>query len=1474
MELTPANSGIQPNTVIRPADRLELKQDGSVDATKDQVEVKPRKPKKGKFEKAIEGTTKTLLTGIGFGSGLVGGGIIGAGIGATGSLATGLATSSLSLSGMGTAGMIGGIAGAVIFGAAGAFGGWEFGSVLIKGAKFLKDLVLSERPLSADEAAAYDMLKNAEDSKKETKKTFNYISKHLAADETIGDEVGLYCGILTHFTNKKSEEALSAYATIKEYLSPGAERNAALAGLGDFKKLFDSPESAMDALYAVMKERKENETVEQECRTFGAVAQGLKDSVVDYAVIDPAATQDVYMYLKERTAPGERPGVIDGTLGQLKGAKMKPDEVVKDLKTVVDSRQKGEDLAFETRNLMGLRAFTQDNGDAARKVYLEVKKSLPPGEDRPRLLPELGELRNTFGSAGGALEGLFTVLRNMNTSDRFAEETKGLREMAGELSKCQGSSVSPGDACDVYTFFKKNFPPEERKDAIASALGAFEGKNMEPAEIQKNLAALISSQEKGDELGSEAANLIGFIGMLGSGDKGREAYTSMKKYLPPGEARREVIPELEKFAATFGSKESSVDALTLVLQNLKGNDGFKEESEQFRNTAELLGKCTGAKISPDVANQAYLAIKTNFPQAEQKAALNDTLGQFGERKLPADEAIATLKTLIQWQQQGDSLKTETGTLFGILDRTEGHLGTARALYGLTKKYCDPGEARERALAEFDRCRDYFGTPEKGLYSFNTVISSLNKGETLEKESEALRSIAGSVKGCSVEGAGVSPEIACGVYSTFKSNFDPASRNDAIAATLGKFGQYRKLDPGEVAENVKLLVGSLKKGDDMAAETNYLMVLPEVTGENMAAARGVYSAAKKSLPSPDERSQVPEELKRFTQVFKSAGEAINALNIVLGGLNKDDTLAGESQFLRQCAGQLENCTTKTVDTATAGKVYGQLKSDFAPAERSAALKDTIEVFGKYSKMEPADAVENLGLLVKSLTKEDTLADESKFLMELRGKTAGRMDVARKVYSESKEHLKPGNERMQVPGEIDKLSQTFKGNDDAIAALDLILAHLDKQESFQAESSHLRSCAEFTKQSSSDAVTAKTAWEIYAPIEKNFAPQERDGVIAATLGQFPNYKKLSVADVKENLSLLISTLQGGEDLSQETRTLMELLDKTGGGMGDARALYGSAKKYLPPGGERNAVPDELGRFTQTFGSPKEGLNALQSVMANLKSNESLTSEGRDFRTCADYLKQCSGGSVSTTLSEDAYLTIKNSFSPGERSQVMGDTLGQMAQSRSLKADEAVKVLKKLIQARQREEDLGKETATLMELIQKTQNQDSAFKVYDTLKTSFSPSDRPQAMACFLKLQTMERSADDALDSFTELHKNRYSDDNLSDIVANYGQVYEASRSSSNAHRGAQALYKLISSYSRAGSDRDAAVDGLVRLIQAEQSISNGLDDAKSDMEYIHSRISSGERLPQETDKFIGFLRSERNSRRAQEKYEESKLIETWR
>jgi len=1477
MDMNPLdNRGISGATPIRMPESLKLDKSGNVEVQPSADKVEIRGKKDGAKESFLVKTTRTVLSGFGLGSGLVGGAVIGSGVAAGGDIMAGLVGHSLSWAAVSTAAKVGGVVGAALFGVAGVYGGWSLAGALIKSGSVMKNLILSEH-YTEDEAQALKMLKGAEDSGKDAKQVLRFISKNRAADEKASEEAGIYCGLLNQFGSKETDKALSAYASLKEYLPPGDARAAAVPELEKFTKTFGTATDGMDALYTVLQSLSSNETLAGESQNVRLVADGLKGCSSEHSVISPDVTGKVYGYFKSNIPPDERNNVISSTLGELGKLNIEPQEALGYIEPVISTREKGADLKGETRNFIGLTRMLDGDKNTAKQAYGEIKKFLPPGEERYNIMPELGRLSKSFGN--GCLDALFIVLRNLNGNDRCGAENSSLLDAADALRKCsgEGEKITAQMAGDVYTFLKANFAPDGRKEAQDAVLGQFGQVKMKPEDAVAHLKAIVTSLQAGESLATETQNFLGFLKAVdNNGDLARTAYTSVKKYLPPDKGRDHVLDEMGKFTASFGDSKKAIDGLETVLSNLKKSEDFSAESQMLRDVGDSLRKCTrdSSAVTPKEAGEVYLFLKENYGPAERKAVLAETLDRFGQGSMDFKDALENLKTLVKHQQQGDSMKAETDLLIGLKDRTDGDLQSARSLYSIIKKNLSPGDERAQGLKEYDSFRQVFGSTAESLQALGTVIGSLKSGENLAGEAENLRKTVDSIRQCSVQGSKIPSQVACDVFTTLKSHYSAGEQKAAVDATLGRFGSSAKLDPADAAANFKLLVTSLQKDDSLAAETDFLMALPEKTGSRMDKARLVYSAAKKALPSDEERSQVPGELSKFEKTFKSNDEAIAALNTVLESLNKGDGLAGEADILRRDADLLAKCTggKGQISTQNAAEAYKAIKSRFAPSEREGVMNATLEKFPEFRKLDVKDALANLTLLVSSLQSGESLAAETSFLMALPDSTGGSMDSARKVYAQAKQYLPPGDVRNSVPAELSRFAQAFGGAQASLEALELTLKNLNRSENFGEEAENLRGCAQYLKSCTSSGVTPANAQAAYSLFDSQFQPSDRDRAIDSTLGQFGSFTKLGFDDVMENLKMLLGTRQNGEDLRAETSTLMGLLKQTGGKMSDAREVYSSAKKCIAPGSERNAVPAELDRLAQTFGSPKEGVNALLTVLKGLKSNESFTGETETLRLCADSLKQCTSGysSVALSTASEIYRTLQKSFDDDQRRNVLSATLGQF---RRMSSDEAVQTFNYLIDSRQRGEDLGRETATLMNLTEKAGGSiDKGRKIYNSIKTKFPPQSRDEGLRSYMTLHSLEGSADNALDSFLGLYEDRKSDDDFSKCVSDYADIYRACGSSSSSRDNAMSVYKYLSSAFRSGYERDNARDAMKRLIGAEYG-SGGAASGKKDFQFVYTHMESGDNLPNEINTFIGFLQSERDSERAQQRYLDSKFRETW-
>lgn len=119
----------------------EVPKETSVAEPKDSFKKQTPVAKMTGLWKVAGNASKTLFTGFGFGSGLVGGFAIGGAIATTGNVIQALFRQSLTMAGATSAGLTGGIIGAAIFGISGALGGYQFGHAIVKGAHKLYTMI-------------------------------------------------------------------------------------------------------------------------------------------------------------------------------------------------------------------------------------------------------------------------------------------------------------------------------------------------------------------------------------------------------------------------------------------------------------------------------------------------------------------------------------------------------------------------------------------------------------------------------------------------------------------------------------------------------------------------------------------------------------------------------------------------------------------------------------------------------------------------------------------------------------------------------------------------------------------------------------------------------------------------------------------------------------------------------------------------------------------------------------------------------------------------------------------------------------------------------------------------------------------------------------------------------------------------------------------------------------------------------------
>jgi hypothetical protein len=533
MDSTPINVGINTNTPIRMPDRLELKETGDVqvqsasaDKVQDKVDI--NKGKTREKDGFIANSTKTVLAGFGLGSGVVGGGAVGAGLAGGGELLSGAIGHSLSWAGISTAAKVGGVVGAVIFGIAGTYGGWTFASGLIKSGTFFKRLLFTKEPLSDEQQQALNTLKQVEDNPKDANRVLKFISGSLGADENLQKETELYTGLLNHFTNKNTDAALSTYATFKKHLPPGEEREKAAGELGKLNQTFKTPEESMDALYIVLENLNAKDSVPQECDNFRSIVDSLKKCTPEHAEISPAVAGEAYSVLKKSFSPEERPAAIAATLGQFVDKKAEPGESMENLKTIVQNRQKDDDLASETKNLLGLISQADGNMETARLAYATTKANFAPGT-RGEALKNFFALNEIEKTPKEAAAVLVALSKGLYEGEKFPEQM----QFYTDIHKLVDSSAKPADSAlaaykTITAGFKKG---KEREDAMAQftkLVSAETAAKQDVGNAAADLEFVNSHMSSGEKLADQVDAFVGLIASTGSSSKAQQAYVDAK----------------------------------------------------------------------------------------------------------------------------------------------------------------------------------------------------------------------------------------------------------------------------------------------------------------------------------------------------------------------------------------------------------------------------------------------------------------------------------------------------------------------------------------------------------------------------------------------------------------------------------------------------------------------------------------------------------------------------------------------------------------------------------------------------------------------------------------------------------------------------------------------------------------------------------------------------------------------------------
>jgi hypothetical protein len=533
MDSTPINVGMTQNTPIRMPERLELKDTGDVqvqaasaDKVEDKVDIKKGRVKEK--DGIIANTTKTVLAGFGLGSGLVGGAAAGAGIGGGGGALSGLLGNSLSWASVTTGAKVGGVVGAVLFGVAGTYGGWTFASGLIKSGKFVKKLLFTKEPLSQEAQQALNTLKTVEDNPKDANRVLKYINGNLGSDENLQKEAELYTGLVGQFTNKNTDAALSAYATFKKHLPPGEERDKALGELGKFNQTFKTPEESMDALYTVLENLNAKDNVSQECDNFRSIVDSLKKCSPEHAEISPAVAGEAYSVLKKSFSPEERPAAIAATLGQFVDKKAEPKESMENLKTIVQNRQKDDDLANETKNLLGLAAQTDGNMETARLAYTTTKANFAPGT-RGEALKSFFALNDVEKTPKEAAAALLAINKGLYEGEKLPEQVQFYTDM----HKLVDSSAKPSDSAlaaykTITTGFKKGKDRDEAVEQFTKLVSAEGAAKQDVGNAAADLEFVSSHMSSGEKLGDQVDKFIGLLASQGSSSKAQQAYVDAK----------------------------------------------------------------------------------------------------------------------------------------------------------------------------------------------------------------------------------------------------------------------------------------------------------------------------------------------------------------------------------------------------------------------------------------------------------------------------------------------------------------------------------------------------------------------------------------------------------------------------------------------------------------------------------------------------------------------------------------------------------------------------------------------------------------------------------------------------------------------------------------------------------------------------------------------------------------------------------
>jgi len=367
-----------------------------------------------------------------------------------------------------------------------------------------------------------------------------------------------------------------------------------------------------------------------------------------------------------------------------------------------------------------------------------------------------------------------------------------------------------------------------------------------------------------------------------------------------------------------------------------------------------------------------------------------------------------------------------------------------------------------------------------------------------------------------------------------------------------------------------------------------------------------------------------------------------------------------------------------------------------------------------------------------------------------------------------------------------------------------------------------------------------------------------------------------DAKKALNHIMKGMTTTEDIQQEAGLYVGLLNHFSNKDYDSSmSAYDAFKKFLPPGEERQAALEELGRFSQSTKTPKDAMDALYVVMSTLQANETVPQECDNLRAVGNALKKCSAAhaDITPSVSGEAYAILKEGFAPEERGNALNALMGKFSELRSEPGD-VMENMKAVINNRQQGDDMAAEAATLVGLIERAGgNGDTARLAYATTKSDFPAGERAEALKQFFALCETEKSPADAASTLKTLHKGLNTGETMGDQVKSYNDLRALFSESKKPQESALAAYDGIKTCFDAG-DRKEALDQLKKLIAAEKAAGEDIGAAAGDFKFLFTHMSKGEKFAEQMDVFIGDLASKGSSAGAQRKYTDDKFKELYK